>query len=91
MNYKRVSFKKELESKIIRCDYIVGLWVGCPTTWYIREDTKVPFPKNRLFAVYLNDRMYVYDFAAEYVDNEDLLSPKDWKNRFMGLIWKSTS
>lgn len=66
-------------------------YVGRPETWYIKEDTEVPFPKNRVFAVYLNDRMCIYDFTAEYIDSEDPLSPRDWKNRFMGLLWQSTS
>ena len=66
-------------------------YVGRPETWYIKEDTEVPFPKNRVFAVYLNNRMHVYNFTAEYIDSDDPLSPKDWKNRFTGLLWQSTS
>jgi hypothetical protein len=66
-------------------------YIGRPETWYIKEDTEVPFPTNKVFAVYLSDRMCLYDFAAEYVDKEDSLSPKDWKNRFTGLLWQSTS
>ena len=66
-------------------------YVGRPDTWCVKEDLEVPFPENRVFAVYLNDRMYIYDFTAEYIDSEDPLSPKDWKNRFTGLLWRSTS
>ncbi len=65
-------------------------FVGQPETWYIREDRKVPFPKEKfVFSVYLNSRLSVYDFRAEEIDSEDPLSPKDWKNRFGGVLWKT--
>ena len=64
-------------------------FVGQPDEWYIRKNVLVPFDKNKyVYAVFLNDRMSVYDFRAEYRDQEDTLSPKDWKNRFGVLIWK---
>ena len=67
-------------------------FVGQPENWHVRENKYLPFPKERLvFVVYLNDRNSVYEFRAEEVDFEDPLSPKDWKNRFGGLLWKSTS
>lgn len=67
-------------------------FVGQPDEWYIRKNILVPFDKNKyVYAVFLNDRMSVYNFRAEYRDPEDLLSPKDWKNRFLNLIWKIPS
>jgi hypothetical protein len=64
-------------------------YVGKPQRWYIKQNCDVPFPEDKVFAVYLNERLHVYTFRAEEVDPEDSLSPKDWKNRFGGLIWKS--
>lgn len=66
-------------------------YVGCPKEWYITENQKVPFPDNRVFAVYLNFANKLYTFRAEYADTEDRFSPKNWKDRFGGLVWKSTS
>ncbi len=70
-----------------------GFWcyVGRPKTWFIDESTEVPFSENKVFAVYFNSRMIMYEFRAEVADLEDKLSPKDWKNRFGGLVWKGIS
>ena len=66
-------------------------YVGKPEKWYVKERCEVPFPTHLVFAVYLNDRMAVYNFRAEKADTDDALSPINWKNRFGGLIWKSIS
>jgi len=66
-------------------------YVGRPKIWYVAENCTASFPEDRVFAVFLNDRKVVYTFRAEFADGEDPLSPKDWKNRFGGLVWKSTS
>jgi len=66
-------------------------YVGCPQNWYIKERVCVPFPDNMIFTVYLNLNMFLYEFRAELRDDDDPLSPIDWKYRYRGLIWKSTS
>ena len=66
-------------------------YVGKPERWHIKENVDAPFPNDKVFAVFLNDRFHLYNFRAEEIDLEDALSPRDWKNRFGGLIWKSTS
>ena len=78
-------------------DYILRLFKTEKTSycnlekWYIRDNVSSPFPPDKVFVVYLNERMSIYDFRAEYEDDEDKLSPRDWKNRFGGVIWKITS
>ena len=66
-------------------------YTGRPREWCIAEGRVVLFPVDRIFAVYLNDQMWVYEWRAERSDPEDALNPIGWKNRFVGLIWKSTS
>ena len=63
-----------------------------PKEWYIRERIEAPFPEDRVFAVYLNPRMYVYECRAEFVADDDSLCPVNWQTRYRGLTWrKSTS
>ncbi len=66
-------------------------YVGRPVEWYIRDTTVASFPQDRVFAVYLNPNMRVYECRAEYIDLADPLSPEDWQGRYGGLRWKSTS
>lgn len=66
-------------------------YTGRPKRWFIRENVQVPFPTDRVFAVYLNARMHVYEWRAEYTDQDDPMCPKDWQNRYEELKWKSTS
>lgn len=66
-------------------------YTGKPKTWYVAEDQEVPFPADLVYIVCMNDRMWVYEWRAERADTEDPLSPVDWKNRFAGLVWTSTS
>lgn len=61
-------------------------YVGKPRTWFIRENEKVAFPQDLVYAVYLNDRKAIYDHIAEVADVKDLNSPEDWENRFGGVI-----
>jgi hypothetical protein len=70
-----------------------GGWcfTGSPQEWYIRENVIVPFPDGKVFAVYLNPRMRVYECRAEYIADDDPLCPIDWRGRYGGLIWKSIS
>ena len=74
-------------------EYSQGGWccAGRPIEWYIRENVVVPFPEDKVFAVYLNPMMRVYECRAEHADSADPLSPRDWERRYRGLIWKSTS
>lgn len=66
-------------------------YTGRPARWYIKEDTVAPFPKDKVFAVYLNPTMFVYECRAEYVADDDPFCPVDWQTRYGGLTWKSTS
>lgn len=65
-------------------------YVGRPKQWYTKEDVIEEFPKDRLFAVYLNSKMYVYECRAEVAAEDDPLCPDDWANRYGELIWIST-
>lgn len=62
-----------------------------PEQWCIRERVEAPFPKDKVFAVYLNPNMRVYECRAEYVADDDPFAPEDWQERYRGLTWKSTS
>jgi hypothetical protein len=66
-------------------------YTGRPTEWCIREGLVVPFPKDKVFAVYLSPRLRVFECRAEYVDRDDPLCPVDWQTRYRGLTWPSTS
>lgn len=67
-------------------------YTGRPNEWYIREGIEVPFPKDKVFAVYTNPRMHVYECRAEWAADDDPLCPVDWQTRYRGLAWrKSTS
>lgn len=66
-------------------------YTGRPEEWYIREQIVVPFPKDKVFAVYINPRMRVYECRAERIANDDPLAPIDWRTRYRGLTWKRTS
>lgn len=70
-----------------------GWWcyVGRPKTWCVAEGRFEPFPENRVCTVYLNDRMWVFDWVAERADEKDPLSPVGWENRFTGRVWKIDS
>lgn len=74
-------------------EYNEGGWcyTGHPAEWYIRENVTAPFPKDKVFTVYLNPNMRVYECRAEYAAADDPLCPVDWQNRYRGLIWKSIS
>ncbi len=66
-------------------------YTGRPAECYIREAVIVPFPKDRVFAVYLNPNLQVYECRAEYSAGDDPLCPVDWQERYRGLTWKSIS
>ena len=66
-------------------------YTGRPPEWHIREKIVVPFPRDKVFAVYLNPRMQVYECRAEYAADDDPLSPVNWETRYEWPIWKSTS
>jgi hypothetical protein len=61
-----------------------------PEEWYIKEGIAVPFPKELVFAVYLNPYLRVYEGRAEHVDAADPLCPVNWRTRYRGLTWKNT-
>lgn len=66
-------------------------YTGRPAEWHIREAVVAPFPKDKVFAVYLNPKMRVYECRAEYAAPDDPLCPIDWQRRYRGLIWTSIS
>lgn len=66
-------------------------YVGKPPDWFIKPNIEVPFPDDRVFAVYINPNLRIYEHRAEYASEDDCRFPKDWKNRYQGLIWISTS
>lgn len=74
-------------------EYSEGGWcyVGRPTKLFLTENKVVDFPKNKVFAVYINDRFAIFDWILEYVDDKDMLNPKDCEKRYRSLVWKSTS
>lgn len=63
---------------------------GRPQHWYIgkKSSSKVPFPPELVYLVFLSARKSVYEFRAEQADAEDSLCPVNWKNRFGKVIWK---
>ena len=70
-----------------------GGWcfTGRPETWNITEKETSTFPDDLVFAVYLNDRYFVYEFRAEVSDRQDVDCPNGWKDRYAGKTWISTS
>jgi hypothetical protein len=74
-------------------EYNEGGWcyVGRPQKIYIAENKIVDFPKDKVFAVYINDGYRVFDWILEVSDDKDNLNPKDWEGRYRSLVWKSTS
>ncbi len=77
----------------VRTSFYPGGWcyTGRPMEWYIKERIEAPFPSNRIFAVYINPQMKVYECRAEFQADDDPLAPIDWQTRFGGLTWKRTS
>lgn len=65
-------------------------YVGKPEQWWVRERTNCPFPKHLVFAVYLDDSLFVYAFRAEKADPNDELNPEKWEERYQTLIWKKS-
>lgn len=63
-------------------------YIGKPQEWWIKEGVVVPFPDNLVFAVNLDDNLFVYGFRAEYAAADDPLSPKNWDERYTRLAWK---
>ncbi len=66
-------------------------YTGKPTRLYVQENEAIDFPNNMVFAVYVTDRYEIFDWIPEFIDEEDNLSPKGYKERYRGLKWKSTS
>ncbi|MCX7425269.1 MAG: hypothetical protein NTW96_06545 [Planctomycetia bacterium] len=62
---------------------------GRPREWFLKERIVVPFPHDKVFVVYINPRMQVYECRAEFIAEDDPLAPIDWQTRFRGLTWKS--
>ncbi|MCX5674736.1 MAG: hypothetical protein NTX87_06985 [Planctomycetota bacterium] len=65
-------------------------YLGKPADWYIRPNCLVPFPKERIFAVYVNPMCRLYEIQAEKVEPPSLYRPKGWKDRYEALLWSTT-
>lgn len=74
-------------------EYNEGGWcyVGKPPEWCVSEGVTATFPDDKVFAVYVNPRMLIYTWRAEYAAADDPACPREWENRYRGLVWKSTS
>ena len=74
-------------------EYNEGGWcyTARPGQWHVREDVIAPFPRELVFAVYLNPNMRVYECRAEHAALDDSNCPVDWQNRYRGMTWKRTS
>jgi hypothetical protein len=70
-------------------EFSEGGWcyTGRPQAWYIKERIEAPFPRTLVFAVYVNERMRVFECRAEVAAEDDPMSPKGWRTRYRGLIW----
>ena len=61
-------------------------YIGRPTKLYLSETEVIDFPKDKLFAVYINDRYELFDWIVEYADEKDSLNPKGWESRYRSVI-----
>ena len=66
-------------------------YTGRPTEWCVKNGVTAPFPHDKVFAVYLNPNMRVYEWRTEYCAEDDPLCPVNWQERYRGLVWRSTS
>ncbi|MCD4830746.1 MAG: hypothetical protein K8R02_02930 [Anaerohalosphaeraceae bacterium] len=66
-------------------------YTGIPKKLYIKQSNAVDFPDGKVFAVYINPGLQVFDWTVEYADENDTMCPKDWKERYKSLIWKNIS
>jgi hypothetical protein len=66
-------------------------FVGQPTDWYVAENVMSSFPKNRVFCVYVNPAMCVYEFRAEQADSVQACMPSDSERRFRRKLWPPIS
>jgi hypothetical protein len=70
-------------------DYEEGgyCYLGKPTDWYVKPRCLVPFPKDRIFAVYVNPMRRLYDIQAEKTEPGSMYRPEGWKERYEALLW----
>ena len=74
-------------------DYEVGgyCYVGRPGKWYIKERCLVPFPNDKVFAVYLNPTLWLYELQAEKTEGAGSDMPLGWRDRYEELLWIPTT
>ena len=65
-------------------------YVGKPDNWTIKPKCQVPFPDDKVFALYVNPSKCLFEYGAEAADTEDPLSHYEWKERFRGRTWPRT-
>jgi len=66
-------------------------YTGTPKKFCVAEKVTAPFPKGFVLGVYMNPNMNVFEFRLETIAKDDPKCPKNWKQRYRGLIWKSDS
>lgn len=66
-------------------------YVGLPAEWCVAENVKATFPKDKVFCVYVNPAMFVYDFRAEKSDPAQECMPENPEGRFKEKLWPLTS
>lgn len=73
-------------------DFQEGGWcyLGRPTSYYLRENVEAPLEHSRVFAVYINPAMGVYEWRLEVADANGSSLPEKHENRFKRLVWKAT-
>lgn len=74
-------------------EYNDGGWcyTARPASWYIKEAVTAPFQDHLIYAVYLNPNLRVYEWRAEFADKDDPACPRDWRDRYGGLVWINIS
>ena len=69
-----------------------GGWcfVGRPGQYYLREDVMVPLSDGRVFAVYLNPQLILYEWRLEYAQAPATPFPRGHADRYRRLAWQRT-
>lgn len=70
-----------------------GGWcfAGRPVEYYLRPRVTVTLERERVFCVYLNPRLDVYEWRLEPADSPGSAYPSGHSTRFRRLAWRSTS
>ena len=58
-----------------------------PEHWYNKDGHRIPFPKELVYTVYLNDRYEIFDFFPRDALSKDSTYCKDHEQTFGAVIW----